>query len=100
MSWLKDEIDDLYDPSYTDMLRVAFTYKFKRGRLEDLVALLSGRNFETRQYEEIIAEESFQKLDEGIHAFINENNFKKFVMILRLSDLKMPSTLHIFSTLL
>lgn len=32
MSWLKDEIDDLYDPSYTDVLRVAFTYKFKRGR--------------------------------------------------------------------
>ena len=83
MSWLKNEIDDLYDPSYTDMLRVAFTYKFKRGRLEDLVALLSGRNFETRQYEESIAEESFQKLDEGIHAFINENNFKKFIMILR-----------------
>ncbi len=83
MSWLKNEIDDLYDPSYTDMLRVAFTYKFKRGRLEDLVALLSGRNFETRQYEESIAEESFQKLDEGVQAFINENNFKKFVMILR-----------------
>ncbi|MBK6407298.1 MAG: hypothetical protein IPF66_21120, partial [Holophagales bacterium] len=25
MSWLKDVNDDIYDPSYTDMLRVAFT---------------------------------------------------------------------------
>jgi len=83
MSWLKDEMDDLYDPSYIDMLRVAFTYKFRRGRLQDLVALLSGRNFETRDYEESIAEESFNKLDEGIKVFMNENNFKKFVMILR-----------------
>ena len=83
MSWLKDEIDDLYDPSYTDVLRVAFTYKFKRGRLQDLVALLSGRNFETKQYEETIAEESFYQLSEGIKAYINENNFKKFVMIIR-----------------
>jgi hypothetical protein len=43
MAWLKTENDDLYDPSYTDMLRVAFTSEFKRGRLQDLVALLSGR---------------------------------------------------------
>ncbi len=83
MSWLKNEIDDLYDPSYTDMLRVAFTFRFKRGKLQDLVALLSGRNFETRQYEETIVEDSFKKLDEGIKDYINENNFKKFIMILR-----------------
>ena len=51
MTWLKDVNDDLYDPTYTDMLRVAFTSKFKRGKLQDLVSLLSGRNFETREYE-------------------------------------------------
>ncbi len=49
MSWVRNENDDIYDPAYTDMLRVAFTSEFKRGKLEDLVALLSGRNFETRQ---------------------------------------------------
>jgi len=83
MSWLKNEKEDLYDPSYTDMLRVAFASKFNRGRLGDLVALLSGRNFETRGYEESIAEESFKKLNEGIFNFMNETNFKNFVMILR-----------------
>ena len=31
------------------MLRVAFTYEFGRGKLQDLVALLSGRNFETKE---------------------------------------------------
>jgi hypothetical protein len=41
------------------MLRVAFASEFARGRLEDLVALLSGRNFETKQFEEAIAEQSF-----------------------------------------
>ena len=83
MRWLRHENDDLYDPSYTDMLRVAFTSRFKRGRLQDLVALLSGRNFETREYEESIAEESFRLLREGVMDFMNENNFKKFIMILR-----------------
>jgi hypothetical protein len=48
MAWLKDVNDDLYDPTYTDMLRVAFTSEFGRGKLQDLVALLSGRNFATK----------------------------------------------------
>ncbi|MBU0558688.1 MAG: DUF262 domain-containing protein, partial [Bacteroidetes bacterium] len=83
ISWLKNENDDIYDPAYTDLLRVAFTSEFNRGRLSDLVSLLSGRNFETRTFEEEIAKESFQKLENGIFNFINENNFKRFVMIIR-----------------
>lgn len=83
MSWLKDENDDIYDPSYTDMLRVAFTSEFKRGKLEDLVALLSGRNFATKQYEESIAEDSFARLKAGVLNFINETHFKRFAMIIR-----------------
>jgi hypothetical protein len=83
MSWLKRENDDLYDPNYTDMLRVAFTSQFGRGKLQDLVALLSGRNFETRSYEETIAMASFEKLQTGLNAFMNEHNFKRYVMIIR-----------------
>lgn len=83
MSWLKDEQDDIYDPAYTDLLRVAFTSEFNRGKLSDLVSLLSGRNFETRTFEEEIAKQSFEKLENGILNFINENNFKKFIMIIR-----------------
>jgi len=83
MSWLRNENDDLYDPSYTDMLRVAFTSEFQRGRLQNLVALLSGRNFETRTYEESIVEESFSKLRSGILNYMNETHFKQLVMILR-----------------
>ncbi|MEW6574178.1 MAG: DUF262 domain-containing protein [Bacillota bacterium] len=83
MDWLKSENDDIYDPSYTDMLRVAFTSEFKRGKLQDLVALLSGRNFETKQYEEPIVEASFARLKQGVLNFINETHFKRFVMIIR-----------------
>lgn len=83
MAWMRKENDDLYDPSYTDMLRVAFTSEFKRGKLQDLVALLSGRNFETRDYEEATAESSFKRLEKGTLNFINETNFKRFLMILR-----------------
>lgn len=83
MRWLKDVNDDLYDPTYTDMLRVAFTSEFNRGKLQDLVALLSGRNFETKQFEETIAEESFRRLKSGILSFMSKTHFDRITMILR-----------------
>lgn len=83
MKWICDANDDIYDPTYTDMLRVAFTSEFGRGKLQDLVALLSGRNFESKQFEDAIAEQSFAKLKDGIHAFISETHFKRITMILR-----------------
>jgi hypothetical protein len=87
LKWLKDANDDLYDPSYTDMLRVAFTSQFGRGKLQDLVALLSGRNFDTKQYEEAIAEQSFSKLKLGVLDFVNKTHFDRMTMILRSAGL-------------
>lgn len=83
MKWLRGSKDDIYDPEYTDMLRVAFTSEFRRGKLQDLVALLSGRNFESRQYQGEIVEDSFKKLSTGISAFISQTHFERFTMILR-----------------
>ncbi len=83
MKWLKDVNDDIYDPTYTDMLRVAFTSEFRRGRLQDLVALLSGRNFETRQFEQTIAEDSFARLKQGVLRFMNKTHFDRITMIIR-----------------
>ena len=83
ISWIKDKNEDLYLPSYVDVLRVAFTYKFKRGKLQDLVSLLSGRDFETREYREDIVEESYNKLYEGVKSFVSQTNFERYVMILK-----------------
>ena len=83
IKWLKSEKDDLYDPDYNDLIRVAFTSQFNRGKLSDLVSLLSGRNFEKRTFETEIAEQSFEKLRTGVINFSNETNFKRFLMIIR-----------------
>ena len=94
MAWLRSENEDLYDPSYTDVLRVAFTSQFNRGKLSDLVSLLSGRNFETRTFEEHIAKESFEKLSAGIGQFINETNFKRFIMIIKSAGFISPKLIR------
>ncbi|MBR3417835.1 MAG: DUF262 domain-containing protein [Oscillospiraceae bacterium] len=83
IKWVVSEQEDIYVPSYTDVLRVSFTHKFNRGKIADLVSLLSGRDFETRENLESIAEASFHTLREGVEAFVNETNFKRYLMIVR-----------------
>lgn len=85
IAWLKDENDDLYDPDYSDVLRVSFTKEFERGKMADLVSLLSGRNFETRSFEKEIMDESFQKLSNAVLDFVNETHFKDFLMAIKSS---------------
>lgn len=83
MAWLRNDTDSIYDPSYEDMLRVSFIHMFSRGKLKDLVSLLSGRDFETRDYKEEIAEDSFKRLTEGIKHFMHQYYFEQFVLAVR-----------------
>lgn len=83
IQWITNNTDDIYSPSYTDILRVAFTSQFHRGKLSDLVNLLSGRNFETRDYEEEIAEKSYDRLHDGVLKFVNKTNYDRYMMILK-----------------
>jgi len=85
ISWLKDENDDLYDPDYSDVLRVSFTKEFERGKLSDLVGLLSGRNFEARTFEEDIMDQSFQRLSNSVQDFVKKTHFQRFLMIIKSS---------------
>ena len=85
IAWLKNENDGLYDPNYSDVLRVSFTKEFERGKMSELVSLLSGRNFETRTFEQEIMDKSFQQLSNSVLDFVNETHFKRFVMIIKSS---------------
>lgn len=83
ISWAKDNKDDIYLPDYSDCLRVAFTSQFHRGKMADLVSLLSGRNFEKRTFDEQIIQDSFSALKNAVNNFINYTNFQEYLMILK-----------------
>ena len=83
IKWAASKNDPIYKTSYTDILRVAFTYKFKRGRLADLVSLLSGRDFETREFKVEIEEDSFAQLHEAVLQAVNQTNYEQYLMIVR-----------------
>lgn len=99
IKWLAKDNEDIYDPDYGDMLRVAFMYSFNRGRLADLVSLLSGRDFETREYKDEIVEDSYEKLKVGVLKFINEYNFDQFVLAIKGAGFKSSKLLNSQMTL-
>lgn len=89
--WLKNDKEDIYDPDYNDVLRVAFMYKFGRGKLADLVALLSGRDFAERDYKAEIADESFEMLHDGVVRFMTKDSFQDFTSALKSAGFVSPS---------
>ncbi len=83
VKWLKEDREEIFAPSYGDILRVAFMHKFSRGKMKDLVSLLGGRDFETRDYKEEIAEDSFHKLTDGVMDFMNEFSYTNFILAIK-----------------
>ncbi|MBD3878927.1 MAG: DUF262 domain-containing protein [Quinella sp. 1Q5] len=83
IAWVKNFSQSIYNPDYADMLRVSFMRAFQRGKLKDLVSLLSGRDFVKRTFASSIIEDSFKKLRAGVENFINEYNFRQFVLAIQ-----------------
>ncbi|WP_320165320.1 DUF262 domain-containing protein [uncultured Trichococcus sp.] len=83
ISWVGNQKLYSYIPKYADMVKVIFAYKFKRGKIGQLVQLLSGRDFDAKENREEIAEETFHKFEDGLIDFCNKNNFENYTMILQ-----------------
>lgn len=83
LKWLKDDNETVYDPGCDDIIRVAFMHKFQRAKLSELVKMLSGRDFETREFKEEIIDSTYEKMYEGVLNFISEYNFKQFLIAIK-----------------
>ena len=83
IAWLRNDSSDLYDPTYTDVIRVAGLKEFKRGKVAALVSVLSGRDFETRTFSESLAIESFSRLEKVLLEVVNQYNFQQFTMTIK-----------------
>lgn len=54
IKWASKKNEPIYSTTYTDILRVAFTYKFKRGRLSDLVSLRASEKKSVKSQQTVI----------------------------------------------
>lgn len=83
LAWLADDKETVYDPSCDDVIRVAFMHKLKRAKLSNLVQLLTGRDFETREFREEIVEDTFKRMYDGVLNVISQHNFTQFMIAIK-----------------
>lgn len=99
IKWLTTKYEDIYTPDFNDMLRVSFMYSFDRARLADLVSLLSGRDFVTKEFKEEIVVDSYNRLRDGIQEFIREYNYDQFMLAIKGAGFKSNKLLNSQMTL-
>ena len=83
IAWLKDDSDDLYDPEYSDVIRIAGLFGFSRGKAASIVSELSGRDPETRKVDEDRIPVAYDKLEAALLEIVKKYNFENFVMIIK-----------------
>ena len=83
IKWIASEINPIYKPRYADILHLILATSFKRGKLSDMVSLISGRDFEARNYSEEGMKANYEKMQAGATLVFNKSNFQRYLMILR-----------------
>ncbi len=83
VTWLSDDQDDIYDPEYGDVLRVSFMHAYDKGKMKDLVSLLSGRDFATKEYRDDVITDTYRKMSASLADYFNKYNFQQFILALK-----------------
>lgn len=96
IKWIADDKTRIYVPNYSDILHVILAFAYKRGKLTDLVSLISGRDFQMRNFSEQAMDENYQKLAQGASQVFNKLNFQRFTMILRDLGMRNSGKLGLF----
>ncbi|MBL8929403.1 MAG: DUF262 domain-containing protein [Kineosporiaceae bacterium] len=83
IAWLKDDSEDLYDPAYGDIIRVAGLLGFSRGKASSIVSELSGRDPETRKVDEARIPVAYDRLEAALLEIVRKYHVENFLMIIK-----------------
>lgn len=83
ISWLKNEAEDIYDPEYGDIIRVAGLVGFSRGKASSIVSELSGRDPDTRKVDEERIPVAYDKLERALLQIVSNYHFDNFLMLVK-----------------
>ncbi|WP_225735778.1 GmrSD restriction endonuclease domain-containing protein [Gulosibacter chungangensis] len=94
IAWLKDESEDLYDPSYSDLIRVAGLVGFSRGKASSIVSELSGRDPETRKVDEARIPVAYDNLEKALGEITSKYQFENFIMTIKSAGFISPKLIN------
>lgn len=83
IEWLKGQTDELFQPTYTDVIRVAGLVGFSRGKAGAIVSELSGLDPETRKIDEDRIPDAYGRFADALDQLVSKTNFERFVMMIK-----------------
>lgn len=83
IAWLHHDSEDLYDPTYGDVIRVAGLVGFTRGKAASIVSELSGRDPDTRKIDEARIPVAYDRLEAALLKIVSKYHFENFLMIIK-----------------
>lgn len=83
IAWLRDDAEDLYDPAYSDVIRVAGLVGFNRGKASSIVSELSGRDPDTKRVDEERIPVAYDKLEQALLQIVSKYHFQNFLMLIK-----------------
>ncbi|RKS93488.1 hypothetical protein DEU37_0900 [Microbacterium sp. AG790] len=83
IAWLQHEAEDLYDPGYSDIIRIAGLVGFSRGKASSIVSELSGRDPESRKVDESRIPLAYDRLESALLEIVKKYHFENFLMIVK-----------------
>lgn len=83
IKWLQHESDELFQPEYTDVIRVAGLVGFSRGKAGAIVSELSGLDPETRKIDESRIPGAYERFGNALDELVRQTHVERFVMMLK-----------------
>ena len=91
IAWLKNDGEDLYDPSYSDVIRVAGLVGFSRGKAASIVSELSGRDPDTHKVDVGRIPLAYDKLEQALLQIVRKYHLENFLMTVKSAGFIEPS---------
>ena len=81
--WLKNQSDELFQPEYTGIIRVAGLVGFSRGKAGAIVSELSGLDPATRKIDESRIPAAYTRFGEALDEIVRQTHIERFVMMIK-----------------
>jgi hypothetical protein len=87
---MKDGTEDLYDPEYSDGIRVSGLVGFGHGKVSSIVSELSGHDPETEKFDEEKIPLAYKRLESALIQIVSKYKFENFTMLIKSSGFITP----------
>lgn len=83
IKWLKSYSDELFQPEYTDVIRIAGLVGFSRGKAGAIVSELAGLDPVTRKVDENRIPDAYMRFGNALEQIVRKTHIERFIMLIK-----------------